>query len=74
MRGCCEMAHEIYLNSDGTINSALLREVRLTRRREYLQSATPGATARAIVLSEPFTDDNAPCMCDCHREGSCTFC
>jgi hypothetical protein len=67
---CCDMCYHTYLHRDGTINGPLLREARLNARRIYMQSGDAGSTARAIALAEPFTDDNPPCLCDCHREGS----
>lgn len=54
---CCELCYQKYLEEDGSIDSNTLREIREAYNKKYNRNI------------QPFTDDNKPCMCECHIKG-----
>ena len=70
--GCLLGEGTKYLDLDGEINSKLLRA-----QREYaLHRARTTGQALLVIhqLSQPYNEDNLPCMCPCHVKDSNVLC
>ena len=79
---CCPFCGDDYLDQDGEVIPHLLRAARLKRLAVLKQTETVLFTKQGGVapnwlrdaeisrLSQPLTEDDYLCLCDCHVVGS----
>lgn len=67
MDACCPLCYRQFRTAAGEVIPEKLREAREAVRDEL---RAQGLTMIAALLDAPFTDNNPPCTCACHRAGA----